>query len=216
MAGNTTYEKNRILEAQLGNVAYVQADPVYVSLFSVAPDDAGAGGTELSGNGYARIAIETGADTEFDNPASGATANTNIVPWTSSGDAWVEAVALGIHDASTAGNLLRWDFLGTLEWLFSAANTGDLVTAPGHSLANGDRVVVRARLSSTLPTGYSADTIYYVIGVSGNTFQLSLTSGGSAITLSADGAGSIRKLAPVTVSAGGTAQFAAGALDIFA
>jgi len=213
MSGSTDYEKNRVLDAQLGDTAYTQDDPVYLGLFS----DAGV--TELvtgTSPGYARTAVETGANTEWDAPASGATQNSNIITWTSSGGAWLEALALGIWDAASAGNLLRWDFLGTLEWMFTGANTGDLITAPGHSLANDDRVVVRTRMSSTLPGGLAANTVYYVIGVSGETFQLATSQGGSAIALTSDGAGSIKKIEPVTVSAGGTAQFAAGALDIFA
>jgi len=73
----------------------------YMGLYSAAPSDAG-GGTEISGNGYARQAVT------FSAAASRATANTNNVDFTPSGGDWAEATHFGIFDASTAGNLLFW------------------------------------------------------------------------------------------------------------
>lgn len=53
------------------------------------------------------------------------------------------------------------------------------VTATSHGLINGDRVLFQT--TSLLPTGISANTIYFVINAATNTFQISATSGGSAI-----------------------------------
>jgi hypothetical protein len=65
-------------------------------------------------------------------------------------------------------------------------NTGDTITLNNHGLQNGDTVVFTA-----VSIGFSVYTIYYVVSATTNTFQLSLTSGGSAITFGADGTGKI-------------------------
>jgi len=56
MAGKSDYLENTILDLVYGGVAYTPPAILYVALFSVAPTDAG-GGTELSGGGYARVAV---------------------------------------------------------------------------------------------------------------------------------------------------------------
>jgi hypothetical protein len=85
----------------------------FVALFSVAPGDDGSPGTELSGNGYARQAITFGAP----GPATGnaqQVANTNNIQFgPSAGADWLQAVAFGIFDAQTNGNLLYWNTLVT-------------------------------------------------------------------------------------------------------
>ncbi len=85
----------------------------YVALFSVAPGDDGSPGTELAGHGYARQGITFGAP----GPASGnveQVANTNNIQFgPASGADWLQAVAFGIFDAQTNGNLLYWNTLAT-------------------------------------------------------------------------------------------------------
>lgn len=68
----------------------------YVALYSSAPSDAG-GGTELSGDGYARQAVNFGAD---------GAANVDPVVFEADGGDWDEATHVGIFDASSSGNLL--------------------------------------------------------------------------------------------------------------
>jgi hypothetical protein len=57
-----------------------------------------------------------------------------------------------------------------------------VVTATGHSFQNGD--VIQLYTTGALPTGLSTGINYYVVSRATNTFQLSLTSGGSAINTS--------------------------------
>jgi microcystin-dependent protein len=52
-------------------------------------------------------------------------------------------------------------------------------TLLAHGLLNGDMVYLET--TGALPTGLTADTIYYVVSVTTNTFQLALTAGGTAI-----------------------------------
>ncbi len=57
-------------------------------------------------------------------------------------------------------------------------------TSAAHGLSNGDRVYI---LATTLPTGLSSAIQYYVVAATTNTFQVSLTSGGGAVTFTTDG-----------------------------
>ena len=85
----------------------------FVALFSVAPGDDGSAGTELTGSGYSRQAVTFGTP----GPATGnaqQVANTNNIQFGPSvGADWLQAVAFGIFDAQTNGNLLYWNALAT-------------------------------------------------------------------------------------------------------
>ena len=98
MAGNLSdYLENKLLDHFLGTTAYTMPTPIYVALYTVAPNDAG-GGTEVTGGSYARQTAT------FDAAASGATQNTADIDFVDMPACTV--VAIGIHDALTSGNLL--------------------------------------------------------------------------------------------------------------
>jgi len=59
----------------------------------------------------------------------------------------------------------------------------DLFTKVGHGLSNGDLVVLRSLVGGT---GLFEEIPYYVVGVSGDDFQLSRVSGGAAIDFTSD------------------------------
>lgn len=214
MSSFSDYLENLMLEVWYRNTAFTRPDPVYISLHSGNPLE--TGGNELAvANGYARQAMETGANTAFSAAVGGVTDNVNAITFgPATPSAWSDVVGVGIWDAATAGNLLEAAWLSNEGWVFTAANTGDLFTAYGHTLVNNDRVILQTELDSVLPTGVSANTIYYVIGVSGATFQLSLTQGGAAITLTADGGGSVHRIQVKSVGVNDTFSFPAGNLDI--
>lgn len=167
--------------------------------------------TEVTGGSYARVAMTT---TNFSSvAASNAISNTVEISFPAASAGWGDVIGFGVWDASTAGNVVRKSFLTTGVYrLFTALNAGDVFTIPGHSFANNDRVAVLASDGVSLPTGVTADTLYYVVGVSGSTLQLSTTLGGGAVTLTADGAGILVKVVPQTVNSGSTAKFAIGSL----
>jgi hypothetical protein len=82
-----------------------------------------------------------------------------------------------------------WD-LGSSPKTVSSINTGtDTFTSNSHGLANGTQVKVHA--ATTLPAGLSATRVYFIINTATNTFQLSLTSGGSAVDVSSSGSGTV-------------------------
>jgi hypothetical protein len=107
MAGNFS---NYLEEAVLNHVfgATTLSKPsLFLALFTSATDDA-AGGSEVSGNAYARQSIAFAAAA---NPA-GTIANSGVVTFpvaTPSG--WGTITDFAIYDAATVGNRLVW---GTL------------------------------------------------------------------------------------------------------
>jgi hypothetical protein len=70
---------------------------------------------------------------------------------------------------------------------FTVNTATEFLTITGHDLANGEAVMVSS--TGTLPTGLSPQTRYWVVGVSGGTFQLAATYGGSAINITGVGSG---------------------------
>lgn len=104
MAGSfSDYLENELLDHVFKVGAYTPATNLYVGLYTVAPTDAG-GGTEVSGNNYARVNHDT-----WNTAASGATSNDGAVTFPqASGGNWGTVVAVGIFDAATNGNLLAW------------------------------------------------------------------------------------------------------------
>jgi len=209
----TNFVKNAIFNHVYRNTPYTQPATVHLAAYSVKPALDGTGGTELTGGsapGYARVAVT------FAAPSAGAGDNSAQIdlPANSSGSNWPEIVAWGICDASSGGNILNTDFFiaPNTRTPFTAVASTEIFTAPGHSFANGDKVVLKA--ASGLPSGVTADTIYYVISVSGNTFQLSLTNGGAAINITTDGDGEIMKVVTHVVPAAGNLKINAGDLDI--
>lgn len=71
----------------------------------------------------------------------------------------------------------------------TATNATERINATGHVLINTDRVSFTSTL--TLPTGLTAGVAYYVVNKTANDFQVSLTSGGAAVTFTTDGTGTI-------------------------
>ena len=102
MAGFTTYLQQEILDHIFGNGAY-SAPTVHVGLFTAAPSDAG-GGTEVSGNSYARV----NASVLFGAASGTAIANDGAITFPTATGSWGTITHFGVFDASTAGNLLVW------------------------------------------------------------------------------------------------------------
>lgn len=71
---------------------------------------------------------------------------------------------------------------------FTADASTDFLTDAAHGLVNGDRVMVY-NSGGALPAGLSANTVYFIVNKTNDTFQLALTSGGSAIDLTTAGTG---------------------------
>ena len=99
MAEFSNFLENALINAVLRNTTYTSPATVYVSLYTSDPTDADTG-TEVSGGSYARTAVTFGA------PSNGVTTNSADVTFPTATASWGTVTHIGIHDASTAGNLL--------------------------------------------------------------------------------------------------------------
>ena len=99
----TNFLETEVLDHVFGGNAYTAPGTLYTGLYTAAPSDTG-GGTELSGNGYARQAT---AFTVTGDTAS----NTSAEEWATATGDWGTITHVGVFDASTGGNLMAY---GTL------------------------------------------------------------------------------------------------------
>ena len=156
-----------------------------------------SGANEATGGSYARQPCG------FDTAANGEMSLT--------GTEVIDAPAgtynyVGVFDALTAGN-----FKGMFPLGGGAANspvhcvgrnTGDLIEADGHGFSNNDRV---AFFGAAVAAGLTEGTVYHVISANANDFQVSLTQGGAAVAITADGINMIfQKVVPEVFGADGT------------
>tara|TARA_E500000318_G_scaffold108657_3_gene119963 strand:+ start:5227 stop:5613 length:387 start_codon:yes stop_codon:yes gene_type:complete len=122
MSAMSDYLENEILDHILGTGAYSSPTAVYVGL-SIASFNDDNSGTELTGNGYARVAAT------FSAAASGTASSNAAVEFPAATGSWGTVSHFGIFDASTSGNLL-------IHGAFTASKviaTGDILR-----IASGD------------------------------------------------------------------------------
>lgn len=127
MSSFSDYTENLVLTWLFTGSSATRPTVWYVGLFTAAPSDTG-GGTEVTGNGYARVATGTisgsGTSTTFTNAAA-------IEFAAASGGNWGSIGWAGVFDASSSGNLLAWAPLSTARTI----NDGDVLRIPATSLS---------------------------------------------------------------------------------
>lgn len=122
MSDYSDYLENELLDHWLGGADYTRAATVYVALFTAAPSDSG-GGTEVSGNAYARAAVTNNA-TEWPAASGGSKSNANAITFTSpSGGGWGNVTHFALFDAASGGNMLAHSALDSAKTI----NDGDTV-----------------------------------------------------------------------------------------
>ncbi|NDB59175.1 hypothetical protein EB001_12085 [bacterium] len=101
MAALSDYAEKLLLDWAMTTGSATRPTAWYVALYTAAPSDSG-GGTEVTGSGYARQSVT------FDAASSpgGTTSNNNTVSFTASGGNYGTVTHIGIHTASTGGQLL--------------------------------------------------------------------------------------------------------------
>ena len=104
MSAASNYLENKILDHVIGGSDYTRPATIYFALFTVAPSDAG-GGTEVSGNGYARVAM-TNNSTNFPAASGGSKTNAVAVVFPTATGNWGTVSHYGVFDASSGGNLI--------------------------------------------------------------------------------------------------------------
>ena len=108
MAALSDHSENLLLNYLMTDTSVSRPSNHYLALFTASPSDSG-GGTECSGNGYARQQVHfstasgTGGTISNDGTTS---ANGTAVNFTASGGSFGTITHIAIFDASSSGNML--------------------------------------------------------------------------------------------------------------
>ena len=177
---------------------------------------ANAANAVASGNTLSFSAFGNGSGTAPSSATNGA-----VISFAqATGTGFGTVIAWGLYDASTAGNLLWWDFLGNYPWLpFEMASGGNTATVKGNGYASNDPIVFTAEYGGTLPTlstgtmtGY---TVNYVASPATDTIGVDTTAGPTTpVVTTSSGSGMVRKITQQVISANVTATFAASAFTL--
>ena len=127
MSSFTDHTESLVLTWLLTNGTATRPTAWFVGLFTAAPSDTG-GGTEVTGNGYARVA--TGTMTISGTSPTTATNAAAIEFAAASGGNWGAVGWAAIFDASTSGNMIAWAALSTARTI----NDGDVLRIPAGDL----------------------------------------------------------------------------------
>lgn len=170
----TDYEERRLLD-----LSVVAGD--YVALLAVAGTDS-ALGTEVAGGTYGRAAASFAAATTD----SGVSTRKSSAPHLFLDMPAGEVQGWAILSAVSAGDR-KWHGLFQ-EKVVAAAATGDTLTFTAHGWVDDQKVVFQ---SGYTPAGLAANTTYFVVGATANTFQVAATLGGAALDITADMANAV-------------------------
>lgn len=121
MPGMTNYLRNKVVDWSVRGQAFSPPATLYVRLCTTTPT-AAAAGTEVSGSGYAPVAITSnstnwaatnaaGSTTVPSSGTSGTTSNNAAVNFGTAGGSWGTVSHWELWDASSGGNRL---FYGTI------------------------------------------------------------------------------------------------------
>lgn len=114
---------------------------LYIGLYTANPTDV-AGGTEVTGNAYARVALtstlanwagtQAAASTTASSGTGGTTSNNAAITFpTPTPAGWGTVTGFGIFDAASGGNLLVWSALTASKVI----NASDTVSFPASTLS---------------------------------------------------------------------------------
>lgn len=119
----TNYLENKIMAYVFSGTAYSSPSAsLYVGLFTAAPGEAG-GGTEVSGNGYARKSVTM-------TTSGNASTNSAAVEFDVATGSWGTVTYAGVFDALNSGNLLAYGELTASKTIAS----GDVFRIPAGDL----------------------------------------------------------------------------------
>lgn len=190
------------------------AGSLYVSLHTADPGEAGSQTTsEATYTSYARVAVaRSGASwTVATNSATNAAAVS--FPKCTGGTNTITHFGIGT-DSTGAGVLLFKGPLASVVQGPFTAKTDDTITIPGHSFAVGENCAFYPAYGSSLPTGITEGTVYFVKTVSGDDITISTTSGGATLDITAVGDGVAFECTTLAVSNNIIPEFAATTLTI--
>ena len=115
MSSMADYLEAELLKHLFRTTSFSKPSALHISLFTVAPAEDNTGGTEVSGGAYARVQLDP-SDANW-TLAGSVISNTGDITYPAPTADWAagvtKIVAMGIHDAATAGNLLFVEILTT-------------------------------------------------------------------------------------------------------
>lgn len=126
---SANYLKQQLVNHIFRTASYTKPTTIAVGLYTAAPSDAG-GGTEVSGNGYARVALNPLDANWAAATTNGTTSNSVAINFPSPTGSWGTVTHYGIFDSTTSGNLLFWAALDASVLV----STSGVVSFPAGSL----------------------------------------------------------------------------------
>lgn len=134
---------------------------------------------------------------------------------------WGTAIAFGLFDALTSGNLLLWDFLGNYPWIpfYVPSGSNPTFDIKANNFASNDPLVFTAEYNGTLPsastgtfTGYN---VLYAASPSTDTTSVDTVSGPTTpVVLTSSGNGNVRKILQQPIPINTTTIFNANQLTV--
>ena len=216
MTGFSDYSAQNSLNYIVGKTAMPALPTVYVALFTAVGSDAGTGFTEVTGGSYARVATSGATWNAASGSAPSTITNASAITFTTATANWGTVIAIGLYDASSAGNLLAWDYLGNFNWLpttVSSASPG-ILTVKAHGYSAADPIIFSTEYGGTAPTFSQSNFIGVLNVVSPATDSFSVTNAATAVNTSSTGSGMVRKIVQQQIPTGIQASFAASSLTV--
>lgn len=172
-----------------------------------------ATGTEATGGSpaYARQAVTFGA------AASGQKSNTGALTFDVPAGTYAYFTMFD-HVTANSGNYKGYIPFGGASTIKGFASSdiiaNDKFWSGAHGLVNTNQVIIYNVFAESLPTGtgLTEGSILFVVGAATDSFQLSLTSGGAAIDVTATGEFYFQRVVPETFASQGQITVAVGAL----
>jgi hypothetical protein len=144
MAAFTNHAENALIDHLFRNQSLTLPASWHVALFTAAPSDTG-GGTEITGNAYARVAVsrsltawsgtQAAASTTASTGTGGRTGNNAAVTFPTPTGSWGTITHFAIFDAATGGNMWVHGALATSKTVGSGDPVEFAADALGITLA---------------------------------------------------------------------------------
>lgn len=174
---------------------------LYLSLHTAYPGEAGSQTTsECAYTGYGRVAVARN-NTQW-SVSGNQVSNANAQAFgqkTAGSDETAYFVGVG-RSSSGAGTLDHIMPLGSVLGIGTAA-VSDTITIPNLAgLAVDDRIAFFTVPGTSLPTGITAGTVYFVKTVSGDSVTISTTSGGATVDITGPGSALCYRMTGLLIS----------------
>lgn len=139
MSALSNHLENKVLDHILRGTAFTAPLSVHIGLLTAAPDDTG-GGVEVSGGGYARAEVVSGAaawnntqgnTTGASTGVDGTIENAATIAFPTPSAGWGTVTHFAVYDAATGGNLLFYAALTSPKTI----NSGDAVSFAAGALS---------------------------------------------------------------------------------